>query len=102
MRTIKLTIEFDGANYAGWQTQPNGMAVQQVIEEAMQHPQIKARGMLPEVGGLLQFAPPLKMSGFDFAVNGPAPKVGADGTAILREAGYTEDEIGRLQKQGVI
>ena len=36
MRTIKLTIEFDGANYAGWQTQPNGMAVQQVIEEAMQ------------------------------------------------------------------
>ena len=36
MRTIKLTIEYDGANYAGWQTQPNGMAVQQVIEEAMQ------------------------------------------------------------------
>jgi tRNA pseudouridine38-40 synthase len=35
MRTIKLTIEYDGANYAGWQTQPNGMAVQQVIEEAM-------------------------------------------------------------------
>jgi tRNA pseudouridine38-40 synthase len=34
MRTIKLTIEYDGANYAGWQTQPNGMAVQQVIEEA--------------------------------------------------------------------
>jgi crotonobetainyl-CoA:carnitine CoA-transferase CaiB-like acyl-CoA transferase len=72
------------------------------FEEAMQHPQIKARGMLPDVGGLPQFAPPLKMSGFDFAVNGPAPKVGADGTAILCEAGYTADEIRKLQEQGVI
>lgn len=35
MRTIRLTIEFDGTNYAGWQTQPNGLAVQQVIEEAL-------------------------------------------------------------------
>lgn len=35
MRTIKLTIEYDGTNYAGWQIQPNGIAVQQVIEEAL-------------------------------------------------------------------
>ncbi|NVN91126.1 MAG: tRNA pseudouridine(38-40) synthase TruA [Desulfuromonadales bacterium] len=35
MRTIKLSIEYDGTNYAGWQIQPNGMAVQQVIEEAL-------------------------------------------------------------------
>ncbi len=35
MRTIRLTIEYDGTNYAGWQTQPNGLAVQQVIEEAL-------------------------------------------------------------------
>ena len=35
MRTIKLTIEYDGTNYAGWQIQPNGLAVQQVIEEAL-------------------------------------------------------------------
>ena len=36
MRTIKLTIEYDGTDYAGWQIQPNGLAVQQVIEEALQ------------------------------------------------------------------
>jgi tRNA pseudouridine38-40 synthase len=36
LRTIKLTIEYDGTNYAGWQIQPNGLAVQQVIEEALQ------------------------------------------------------------------
>ncbi|RII29453.1 MAG: tRNA pseudouridine(38-40) synthase TruA [Geobacter sp.] len=35
MRTIKLTIEYDGTNYSGWQIQPNGLAVQQVIEEAL-------------------------------------------------------------------
>lgn len=36
MRTIKLTIEYDGTNYAGWQIQPNGIAVQQVLENALQ------------------------------------------------------------------
>ena len=35
MRTILLTIEYDGTAYSGWQTQPNGLAVQQVIEEAL-------------------------------------------------------------------
>ncbi|HEY3309422.1 MAG TPA: tRNA pseudouridine(38-40) synthase TruA [Desulfuromonadaceae bacterium] len=35
MRTIRLTIEYDGTDYAGWQVQPNGLAVQQVIEEAL-------------------------------------------------------------------
>lgn len=32
MRRIRLIIEYDGTNYVGWQTQPNGLAVQQVIE----------------------------------------------------------------------
>ncbi|HWR24200.1 MAG TPA: tRNA pseudouridine(38-40) synthase TruA [Feifaniaceae bacterium] len=32
MRRIRLIIEYDGTNYVGWQTQPNGVAVQQVIE----------------------------------------------------------------------
>ena len=49
-----------------------------------------------------QFAPPCKLSGFDFAVRSPAPKVGADGTAILREAGYTEAEIAGLRESRVI
>jgi tRNA pseudouridine38-40 synthase len=35
MYTIKLIIEFDGTNYVGWQFQPNGVSVQQVIEEAL-------------------------------------------------------------------
>lgn len=35
MRTIKITVEYDGTAYSGWQIQPNGLAVQQVLENAL-------------------------------------------------------------------
>lgn len=35
MRQIKLTIEYDGTAYVGWQHQPNGISIQQVLEEAL-------------------------------------------------------------------
>lgn len=35
MRNIKLTIEYDGTNYVGWQVQPNGPSVQAEIEKAL-------------------------------------------------------------------
>lgn len=72
------------------------------FEEAMAHPQLQARGMLTTADGLPQFALPLKMSGVDFAVRNPPPKVGADGTAILRAAGYIDGEIEALRAAGVI
>lgn len=34
MPRFKLTIEFDGTDFVGWQRQINGLAVQQVMEEA--------------------------------------------------------------------
>jgi len=34
MRTLKLTLAYDGTNYVGWQRQLNGVSVQQLIEEA--------------------------------------------------------------------
>ena len=34
MRTFRLTIAYDGTNYAGWQRQANGMSIQQLVEEA--------------------------------------------------------------------
>ena len=36
MRRIALIIEYDGTNYVGWQVQPNGIAVQQVIDDAIE------------------------------------------------------------------
>ncbi|MBI3586919.1 MAG: tRNA pseudouridine(38-40) synthase TruA [Ignavibacteriales bacterium] len=35
MRNIKLTIEYDGTNYVGWQVQPNGPSVQAEVEKAL-------------------------------------------------------------------
>ena len=35
MKRILLTVEYDGTAYAGWQRQINGIAVQQVLEEAL-------------------------------------------------------------------
>ncbi len=33
MRTLKLTIAYDGTNYAGWQRQANAVTIQQIIED---------------------------------------------------------------------
>jgi len=34
MRTLRLTLAYDGTNYVGWQRQANGLSIQQTIEEA--------------------------------------------------------------------
>jgi tRNA pseudouridine38-40 synthase len=36
MAKIKLTIEYDGTDYVGWQLQPNGVSIQQLVEQALQ------------------------------------------------------------------
>ncbi len=36
MHTIRLLIEYDGANYIGWQWQPEGASLQKTIEEAIE------------------------------------------------------------------
>jgi tRNA pseudouridine38-40 synthase len=35
MRNIMLTIEYDGTAYSGWQVQPNGLSIQEVMEGAL-------------------------------------------------------------------
>lgn len=35
MRTVKLIIEYDGTNYCGWQTQKNGVSIQETIKKAI-------------------------------------------------------------------
>src|SRR5690349_18143729 len=50
MRTLKLTLAYDGTNYAGWQRQANGMSVQQVLEEAFA-PLMPAGVQTPSIAG---------------------------------------------------
>ncbi len=35
MRNIRLTLAYDGTNYVGWQIQPNGLSVQEVVQRAI-------------------------------------------------------------------
>lgn len=71
-------------------------------EEALINEQISARQMVLQLDGLTQFAPPLKMSGFDFVVRQPAPKAGEHNAAILSAAGYSAEQIAALQASGAI
>ena len=71
-------------------------------EEALDNEQIAARRMVLRDDGLTQFAPPLKLSGYEFTVRQPAPKVGEHNVGILRAAGYTDDEVAALAAAGVV
>lgn len=35
MRRIKLTVSYDGTNYCGWQVQPNGITIEEVLNKAI-------------------------------------------------------------------
>ena len=35
MKRVMLTVAYDGTNYCGWQVQPNGITVQQILNEAL-------------------------------------------------------------------
>jgi tRNA pseudouridine38-40 synthase len=37
MSRFALMIAYDGAHFQGWQTQPNGLAVQDIVEKAVSH-----------------------------------------------------------------
>jgi tRNA pseudouridine38-40 synthase len=47
MRTLRLTLAYDGTNYVGWQRQANGISIQQLVEEAF----VPLLGMAPTVAG---------------------------------------------------
>jgi crotonobetainyl-CoA:carnitine CoA-transferase CaiB-like acyl-CoA transferase len=67
------------------------------VDELAAHPQHRARGLFFDVDGLRQTRTPLGGA----AGHRRPPTLGGDGTAILREAGFSDDDIARLQRTGV-
>src|SRR5262249_3528647 len=49
MRTLRLTLAYDGTNYVGWQRQANGPSIQQAVEDAFR-PLVDA-GEPPTIAG---------------------------------------------------
>ena len=38
MKRVKIVVAYDGTNYCGWQVQPNGLSVQEVLEKHLSDP----------------------------------------------------------------
>ncbi len=76
------------------------------IDEAGQDPHIRARGMIvdkKETGEKIQgVGVPIKFSQTPARPKNAAPALGADTAAILREIGYSSEEIAAFEKDGII
>jgi len=77
------------------------------VEEALQDPQTLARHAIieiehPLIGVARSVANPIKMSATPVFYRYPPPLLGEHNGAILRESGISNDEIARLQREGVI
>ena len=85
MRNIKLTIQYDGTNYSGWQAQANGRTVQEEIEKAIRKvlsSRVKLKGAgrtdagVHAIGQVANFktGSPLKASSIKKALNSLLPR----------------------------
>jgi crotonobetainyl-CoA:carnitine CoA-transferase CaiB-like acyl-CoA transferase len=72
------------------------------VEEALENEQLRARGMAVVKEGLIQLAPPVKLSEFEFAIVREAPGSGEHTDEVLREAGFRDTEIAALRRNAVI
>ncbi len=72
------------------------------IDQVFADPQIKESGIVrrlqhPRLGLLNLLSSPMAMSGIAPVMERPAPEKGGETDEILREAGFSDDEIGRLR-----
>ena len=77
------------------------------VPQALAHPQIADRGLVatyddaPGVGRPVRaLRTAVKLDGQTPAVASPPPALGADTAAVLAEAGFTEDEIATMDREG--
>jgi crotonobetainyl-CoA:carnitine CoA-transferase CaiB-like acyl-CoA transferase len=77
------------------------------IGEALNHPQVQARGMVvevehPQAGSTKALGCPLHFSATPTSVRRHAPMLGEHSRELLREYGYGDEEIDALAADGVI
>ncbi|MDP6344686.1 MAG: CoA transferase, partial [Alphaproteobacteria bacterium] len=98
-----------GKPAAAWQAELAALDIEVAVvnspAEAFELPQLQSRGMVvesehPQAGRLRQIGVP--GVGPDGDGLGPAPAIGADTEAVLRELDYDEAAIARLREDGAI
>jgi len=77
------------------------------IAEAHESPQARARDMSVSLGvrdgrERRVIGTPVKLSRTPWRVRGDAPAYGADGPSVLRERGFSDDEVAALRDAGVL
>ena len=77
------------------------------IPELMHHPQLEARGMLidlvdDEIGAYKAMGNPMMMDLTPAVIEKGAPSMGRDTDAVLKEFGYSEEEIKSLYDNEII
>ena len=77
------------------------------LNESLNNEQVQARNMVvnhnhTSDGNVIQFALPIKSSGFNFKIRKPAPLLGEDTEKILISAGYTKKEIDDFRTKNII
>ncbi|MGY6533505.1 CaiB/BaiF CoA transferase family protein [Glycocaulis sp.] len=69
-------------------------------DEAATHPHMAERGVFTEVDGVRMAAPAPRFSKTPGAIQGPAPRPGADTQAILADWGFGQTDITALESKG--
>ena len=90
-----------------WFTVPGPEGAVLELRESLEHPQIRARGLVVDVadaaGGIQrQLAPPIRFSRTPGGVRTPAPALGEHTDAVLGEIGFEAADCARLRALGVI
>jgi crotonobetainyl-CoA:carnitine CoA-transferase CaiB-like acyl-CoA transferase len=69
------------------------------FQEALEHPQVKHRGLAVNIGGIPQIGSVFVFAKNDYA---PAPSQGEHTFEVLRTIGISDEEMRELEKRGVI
>ena len=72
------------------------------LEEAPVHPHNIARRTFIDLDGVFQPAPAPRYSAMTLDRPDPPRREGEDGPAILEELGYSQSDIDRMRKEGVL
>lgn len=76
------------------------------LDEALQHPQMQARGMQVQVpapggGSQTQLAQPIKLSASEPRYAHIGRELGQDSTEVLQQLGYSDQAIAQLRESGI-
>ena len=76
-------------------------------EEFMEDPQVQTNQMIislddPQVGETRQMGIPLTLTENPTTIKGPAPLLGQHTDEVLKDFGYSDDELGKLRSKGII